>query len=115
MIAFKWPLIAVDIFNVNFKLGSCGECGRTLIAMIVLNFKVSLQMLFNVLLLERSQATNVAFKSLLFQMNTLIVTTKVGREEGFSTIGTEFSKNKLSEHKLNLLGENLLFLSWIVG
>jgi hypothetical protein len=77
MVALEWPLITMDIFDVNFKLGSSRECGRTLIAMIIFNFEMSLQMLLDVLLFERSQATNVTFESLFFQMHTLIMTTKV--------------------------------------
>lgn len=88
VIALERTILAVDILDVDLQFGSGGEGRRTLIAVIVLDLKVALQMLLDVLFLERAQAANVALKTLFFQVHSLIMATQVRCEEGFPTFGT---------------------------
>lgn len=48
------------------KFFTCCECRRTLIAVIIFDFKMTLQMFLNVLLLKSTQSTKVALESLFF-------------------------------------------------
>lgn len=66
MLAFERTIFAVNVFDVNFQLGPGGEGRRTLIAMVVLDLEVALQMFLDVLLLEGAQSANVALEPLLF-------------------------------------------------
>jgi hypothetical protein len=77
VVALKWTIFAMHIFDVNLQLGACGEGRRTLIAVVVLDLEMTLQMLLDVLFFEGAEATNVAFESFLLQVNSLIVTTQV--------------------------------------
>lgn len=67
----------MHILNMNLQLGAGGEGGWTLIAVIIFDLEVTLQMLLDVLLLEGAQTANVALESLLFQVNSLIMTAQV--------------------------------------
>ena len=67
----------MDILDVNLQLGSSGEARRALIAVVVLDLEVTLQMFFDVLFFERAQPANVALESFLLQVDSLIVTTQV--------------------------------------
>lgn len=77
VLAFEWTIFAVNVFDVNLQFGTGGESGWTLIAVVVLDFEMTLQMLLDVLFLERSQAANVALEALLLQVNSLIMTAQV--------------------------------------
>jgi hypothetical protein len=77
MFAPKWTILAVDILDVNFKLGSGCEGRRTLIAMVVFDLEMTLQMLFDMLLLECPQTADIAFESLLFEMHSLIMSSQI--------------------------------------
>lgn len=94
MIALERPILAVDILDVDLQLGPGGEGRRTLIAVIVLDLKVTLQMLLDVLLLEGAQAADVALEALFLQVHSLIMATQIRCEEGFTTFGTKFPKKK---------------------
>lgn len=77
MIALERTLLTMHILNVNLELGASGEGGGTLIAVIIFDFEVTLQMLFDVLLLKRAKTANVTLESLLFQVNSLIMTAQI--------------------------------------
>lgn len=77
MIAFERAILAMDVLDVNLQLCARCESWRTLIAVIVLDLEVALQMLLDVLLLERSESTYVALEAFLLQMHPLIMTTQV--------------------------------------
>lgn len=94
VIALERTILAVDILDVNLQFGAGGEGRRTLIAVIVLDLKVTLQMLLDVLFLEGAQAANVALEALFFQVHSLIMATQVRREEGFPTFRTKFPKKE---------------------
>lgn len=68
----------MHIFNVDFQLGAGGEGWRTLIAVVVFDFEMALQMLLDVLFLERPQPADIALEPFLLQVNSLIMTTQVG-------------------------------------
>jgi hypothetical protein len=90
VLALERTILAVDIFDVNLQLSSCGEARRTLVAVIVLDLEVTLQMLLDVLLFEGAQAADVALEAFLLQVDSLIVPSQVGSQEGFPALGAEF-------------------------
>lgn len=54
VLALERAILAVDVLDVNLQFGAGGEARRTLVAVIVLDLEVTLQMLFDVLLFERA-------------------------------------------------------------
>lgn len=77
MFALERTLLAMHIFNMDFQLCAGGKGRWTLIAVVIFDFEVALQMLLDVLLLECAQTADVALEALLLQMNPLIMTTQV--------------------------------------
>jgi hypothetical protein len=54
VVALERAVFAVNILYVNLQLSAGGECRRALIAVIILDLEVTLQMLLDVLLFERA-------------------------------------------------------------
>lgn len=77
VVALERTIFAMHILDVNLQLGACGEGRRTLIAVVVLDLEMTLQMLFDMLLFKGSKTAYVALESFLFQVNSLIMTTQV--------------------------------------
>lgn len=77
MFALEWTILAMDVLDVNLQFGAGGEGRRTLVAVIVLDLEMPLQVLLNVLLLEGAQTADVAFETFLLKMNSLIVAAQV--------------------------------------
>lgn len=75
--ALEWTILAMHVLDVNLQLRASCECRRTLVAVVVFDLEMAFQMLFDVLLLERSQSADIALEPFLLQMHSLIVATQV--------------------------------------
>lgn len=65
VLALEWTILAMDVLDVDFQFSAGGEGRRTLVAVVVLDLKVPLQVLLDVLFLEGAQSADVAFESFL--------------------------------------------------
>lgn len=96
VVALERTILAVDVLDVNLQLSSGCEGRRTLVAVVIFDLEVTLQVLLDVLLLERSQAADVALEALLLQVDPLIVAPQVRGQEGLAALGAKFPKTKKS-------------------
>lgn len=63
--ALERTILAMDVLDVNLQFGAGGEGRRTLVAVVVLDLEMPLQVLLDVLFLEGAQSADVAFESFL--------------------------------------------------